>query len=464
MKILKYFLVAVALCGCPLVKGQVPAIIPTPAEMSVGNGEYRLQDLDVYIEPADRADALRREILQNPLFDKVDSMARALASTGFNAGDSYSEVWIRDFNTFIELSMEVRPLEEIKSNFDVFWAFQGPEGDIIDGFAPKENAYEAYKLRHSDAYPMYEAHKNTVETDQESSMVQAVYKYVGKSGDVEYLNSEAQGRKVIDRLELALEYLRNCKWNDRYGLITGATTADWGDVQPEHEWGVEIDANTHFAIDIYDNAMFVEAINDFMEMCAMCGENSRILKWQALRRQVSDNVRKYLWDSGRQKFIPHIYLNGSPFPSDFDENAIYFHGGTAIAIEAGLLSKEEIAAANAKMLANVRESGAPTIGLTLYPTYPEGFFKNPGMTPYGYQNGGDWTWFGGRMIQALAANGFVQEAYDEVLPMLQRVSDNNAFHEWYTRDGKAVGSGTFRGEAGVLFKAMEMLRQWARSE
>lgn len=415
-------------------------------------------------QTSDPRDKLREEIKSNPLFARVDSMARAVAMTGFNAGDGYSEVWIRDFNTFIELSMEVRPLSEIIYNFDVFWSFQGPEGDIIDGFAPSDKANTQYRFRQSEAYPMYEAHKNTVETDQESSMVQAVYKYVKKSGDVGYLTRDAQGKKVIDRLEWALGYLYNCKWNDRYGLIIGATTADWGDVQPEHEWGVEIDSNTHYAIDIYDNAMFVEAMDDFISMCEMCDENTRILKWQSLRRDVADNIRKHLWDSERHKFIPHIYLDGSPFPSDFDENAIYYHGGTAIAIEAGLLTKYEIGEANDKMVANVQESGAPTIGLTLYPTYPEGFFKNSGMAPYSYQNGGDWTWFGGRMIQALIANGYTREAYDELLPMLQRVVENNAFHEWYTRDGRAVGSGTFRGEAGVLYKSIEMLRMWAENE
>ncbi len=47
--------------------------------------------------------------------------------------------------------------------------------------------------------------------------------------------------------------------------------------------------------------------------------------------------------------------------------------------------------------------------------YPEGFFKNPQMrSPYSYQNGGDWCWFGGRMIQALIRQGHVAEAYREL--------------------------------------------------
>ena len=50
---------------------------------------------------------------------------------------------------------------------------------------------------------------------------------------------------------------------------------------------------------------------------------------------------------------------------------------------------------------SMKRAHAQTIGLTLYPTYPAGSFKGVGMYPYGYQHGGDWTWFGARMIHAL---------------------------------------------------------------
>jgi len=152
----------------------------------------------------------------------------------------------------------------------------------------------------------------------------------------------------------------------------------------------------------------------------------------------------------------------SPFSPDFDENAVWFHGGTAVAIEASLLSKKEIKASYYRMKKNVELSGAPSIGLTIYPPYPEGIIKDSEASkPYIYQDGGDWTWFGGRMIQQLVANGFVEEAYDAVRPMLDRVIANDKFYEWYAVDGKPKGSGDFRGEAGVLAKAISMLREWA---
>jgi hypothetical protein len=67
-------------------------------------------------------------------------------------------------------------------------------------------------------------------------------------------------------MEDAFAYIQKDRWSAKYGLVTGATTIDWGDVQPETGWGVAINDKTKWAIDIYDNAMFVIAIHDFMAM------------------------------------------------------------------------------------------------------------------------------------------------------------------------------------------------------
>ena len=57
-----------------------------------------------------------------------------------------------------------------------------------------------------------------------------------------------------------------------------------------------------------------------------------------------------------------------------------------MAIQAGLLNKTEIAYAHSKMLANVAAAGGKTtLGLALYPPYPNGSFSY-GMDPYEYQN------------------------------------------------------------------------------
>ncbi|WP_286587901.1 hypothetical protein [Sphingobacterium sp. N143] len=175
------------------------------------------------------------------------------------------------------------------------------------------------------------------------------------------------------------------------------------------------------------------------------------------------NSRRYLWDHGKQKFIPHIYPDRSPLPAGFDENTIHYHGGTTIAIEANLLTHDEIKIVNKQMLQNVQLSGMPSIGLTLYPTYPINFFKGSMAQHYQYQNGGDWTWFGGRTIQQLVHNGFYQEAYEQLQPMIDRVVKNKGFYEWYGKNNVPSGSGKFKGSAGVLSKAISLMNQWAKN-
>ena len=165
--------------------------------------------------------------------------------------------------------------------------------------------------------------------------------------------------------------------------------------------------------------------------------------------------------SSSEQIIPHIYLEGSPFPQDFDEGEIFYHGGTAVAIEAGLLNSDEIAASLKKMRQNVEEAGAATIGLTPYPIYPEGFFQNKSMRPWNYMNGGDWTWFGARMVRQLAHYGFAADALRELEPMMERVIEHGGFYEWWTRANEPMGAKQFKGSAGVLMESILELRKWA---
>lgn len=404
---------------------------------------------------SDSADQeLANTIRNDPALGLVAQKAREVVGSGFTAGDKYEEVWIRDFNSFIELACDVHEQEVVREILLVFFRLQGEDGNIVDAYVPKGTEWKPHTTITTDLEPRYIAHKNTVETDQETSLIQATYKYIHRTGDTAFLQERVGDRTVAERMLAAVEFLKKERFADELGLIWGATTADWGDVQPEHPWGVLLTEDSHLAVDIYDNAMLLIALKNLAEMIP---EKSAEL--MAFHAQLSANVMKHLWDDGNQKFIPHVYLDGSPFPDDFDENQIYGHGGTAVAIEAGLLSREQVYAALKRMRANVQASGAASIGLTIYPVYPNGFFKNPSMVEYGYQNGGDWTWFGARMIQQLIRYGYLREAYDEVKPMLDRVVKNDGFYEWYTRENEPMGSGVFRGSAGVLYSVVELFEK-----
>lgn len=405
---------------------------------------------------------LAETILNDTTLHQVDSMARSIISQGFNAGSGYSQIWARDMNTFIEVACEETNQTDIRNAILLFFALQQPNDEMIDGYVLKPDFtwYDNHPY-YADAAPDHVEFKNTVETDQESSLIQIVGKYIRKTGDTSILREDVAGRTVLERMDDMVDYLMRERYSEQYGLLFGAMTADWGDVQPNDDFGCDMNELSSRAIDVYDNAMFLIALDYLQEMT---DDASLLKKWKGIREQIAQNVRKHLWDAERKKFIPHLYIDPSPIPAGFDENQIHYHGGTAVAIEAGLLSKEEIAVVNAQMLENVRLSGMPSIGLTLYPTYPEGFFRGGMAKPYVYQNGGDWTWFGGRMIQQLVANGFVEEAYDEIRPMIDRVIKNQGFFEWYGMGGVPSGSGHFKGSAGVLAKAIEMMNDWAEEK
>ncbi|WP_429063372.1 hypothetical protein [Chitinophaga sp. W2I13] len=405
----------------------------------------------------DNTRTLAAAVLADSRLDTVQARALRLL-TGFSAGTSYGEVWIRDFNTFINGSMQVLPHDQVKEMLLLFFRMQGTDGNIPDGVIPREKATVGYQYRYSDLAPQWAAHKNTVETDQESSLIQAVRKYVAVTGDKAFLFLAINDKTILQRMEASMAYLLKERWSEKYGLIKGATTIDWGDVQPETGWGVAINEKTKWAVDIYDNAMFVMAIQDFL---AIKPANYRAQKdWSKIATDIRKNVRKHLWDNRAQKYIPHLYLNGSPFSPSFNEKEILYTGGTACAILAGFHTPKEIVAINRQMTQAAAKEKFATIGITVYPPYPAKEFPN--MHPYVYQNAGDWTWFGGRMIQALIINGFIQEAVAELKPMTDRVIAQNGFFEWYdVQTGTPKGSGNFRGEAGVLSDAITLLKKWA---
>ena len=393
--------------------------------------------------PSDES-VLANSIRNDVRLPLVRAKARQLVAKELTAGSGYPAVFIRDLNTFVELALEARGAQTVRSQLRLFLEHQGDDGNIVDGI----NVHDGSTF------------KGTVESDQESSLVQAVARYVAITGDKAFLSEIVRGVPVIERLESALTFLYSQRFSARHGLVWGGTRADWGDVQPEDTPGVDLSDASHPSISIYDNAMLVMALGGLQTLQRAAGRDDNAL---AVReRDLRAAVRTHLWN-GRQ-FIPHLYLEkGSPFPADFDESRIYFQGGTAVAIQAGLLDPAEVAQAFARMIRNKEDSGSGSIGVSLYPPYPAGFFQNKDYmgAEYVYQNGGDWPWFGARIIQQMVVHGQTQLAYREIGPMLDRVLRDDGFFEWYTRAGAAKGSGEYRGTAGQLAAAIDMLLAWA---
>jgi hypothetical protein len=390
--------------------------------------------------------ALAASIRNDPRLPRVRAMAKQLLAAGSTAGTAYPQVYIRDLNTFVDLAVETQGAAAVRSLLELFLSHQGDDGSIVDAILIQDGS----------------TFKATVESDQETSLVQAVAKYVAATGDKAFLAEDVNGVPVITRLENAVTFLYAQRHSAAYGLIYGGTRADWGDVQPEDVPGNYLDAASHPSLSIYDNAMLTLALVDLQTLETAAGRDATT--WAGREQELRTAVRAHLWNG--TQFIPHIYLdNGSPFPQNFDESHIYFQGGTIVAIQAGLLEPADVTRAFEKMIRNKTDSGSGTVGVSLYPAYPAGFFQNKVWmgTEYFYQNGGDWPWFGARIVQQMVAYGQVQTAYRELGPMLDRILRDGAFFEWYSRDGAPMGSGDFRGSAAQIAKSVDMLEAWAAS-
>jgi len=132
---------------------------------------------------------LAGEILADESIKEVDRMARELIKQGFDAGSGYQMVWARDLNTFIELSCEEYDVDVIRENLLMFLHFQRRNGELLDGYVPKEAfSWNDPNPYYSQTAPGHVGFRNTFETDQETSFIQAIGKYISKTGDRSILN------------------------------------------------------------------------------------------------------------------------------------------------------------------------------------------------------------------------------------------------------------------------------------
>ena len=150
----------------------------------------------------DPKQVLVNNIENNQSFQMVDSMGRAVLGKGLNAGSGYSQVWARDMNTFIETACEVVNKDDLRGAILVFFGLQQPNGEMIDGYVLKgEFDWDDPNQYFSDAAPEHVGFKNTVETDQETSLIQVVGKYISKTGDTSILKEDIADKDVYTRMK-----------------------------------------------------------------------------------------------------------------------------------------------------------------------------------------------------------------------------------------------------------------------
>jgi len=369
--------------------------------------------------------------------NRIEFNGRTGKVSFFTPGLDYPQVWLRDANTILPLILYFYEPSHLASWLEEHLSFQKEDGSLEDWIDSSG-----------------ESGKNTTETDQETSAVQSAHRIFTLLGPA-WLKKKIEEQEIINRLDRALLSILDNRFDLKFGLVTGAHTADWGDVDiiDSDERAVDVDDRTRWTVDIYDQSMFYLASLQLADMFAAVGQKQKASFWRTQAETIRSNTDKWLWNEEKGFYRIHLHLED--WEHDFDEENILAMGGNCMAVLSGISGGEKAAAIIERVLERQKTSQVSTISGTLLPPYPENVFRHPMLdSPFEYQNGGQWDWFGGRFVQAMFREGFSVQAREKLLEIASKNMTNRCLFEWDDRLGTGRGSEDYSGSAGSLGQAL----------
>lgn len=359
---------------------------------------------------------------------------------GFSAGSAYPQVWIRDTATLMAYAKRLYPFDALARSIELFMEHQGPDGDIVDWVDLDGNTG-----------------KNTVETDQESSLVLAAFE-LGKDNP-QWFKKNIAGFTVLERLEMAMEWVWRHKRHNNHHLILSGFTADWGDTENTYpdQRATQLSDRSTMVLGIYTNAKFLQAI-DVLIKCYPSEKSTEIDRWQERGVQIREQIKSLLYLPDEGYFITHI----APDVPKEEQNR-YFQmekkmlavGGNTEAILAGLMDRSMMDRFFAELKKRHKTYQLDSVSFVLIPPYPEGFFQHHLLKrPWSYQNGGQWDWIGARVVKALFLNNRHQQGEAYLTQIARKNMARFLINEWEDRSGNPQGADFYVGAAGQIGEAI----------
>ncbi len=410
-------------------------------------------------EPA--LDALQKEFLPTLEANRKEFPGQTGLVRGFGAGAIYPQVWIRDNATLIPATRYHFSLDWLTSWLEEHLSHQRRDGQLWDWIASGEpGPFKADAPRVGQVYRagrlVLSADKNTTATDQEASAVESAGQVFALTGDREWLRKRILGRRLVDRLDAALGWVLRERLSPA-GLVTGALTADWGDVSPAYsdQRAIYLDDQTPLVEGLYASAMTLRAAEVLGRLFESLGEVERASYWRDVAARLRTSINQRLWQEGRGFYRFQVPLPGPRPPAAADDAAMFALGGNALAILYGAADPRQTARIAATAEERAQRYGISTVAGVLLPPFPAGFFKHPiQREEWSYQNGGQWDWWAGRFLLAEFRNGHAEAAYRQLLAIARRVAHSGGLYEWYTPSGEGRGSPHYAGSVGALSGAL----------
>ena len=199
---------------------------------------------------------------------------------GFRPGKVYPEMYIRDIAWGMETAQYYYPDEYLREPIEAYLRRQYSANTVsLDtdfGVTAGSGAIGGIIT------PQGRSNKQTATTDEETSLIHAAYLYYNIAFDTDWLQKDVNGRSVIERLNLAADWLYSHRLDPQLLLFWRGHTTDWGDVKFEKGPGYTDynPAQDHLTASIYDQALAHMALLELAEMNAAVGNNARADEWQ----------------------------------------------------------------------------------------------------------------------------------------------------------------------------------------
>jgi hypothetical protein len=376
---------------------------------------------------------------------------------GFRPGKVYPEMYIRDIAWGMETAQYYYPDVYLREPIEAYLRRQYTANTVsLDGdFGVVAGSGAIGGI----ITPQGRSNKQTITTDEETSLIHAAYLYYNITYNIDWLQHSINGLPVIERLNLAADWLYTYRLDSELQLFWRGHTTDWGDVKFEKGPGYTDykPYQDHLTASIYDQALAYMALLELAEMNAAAGNTERADEWQSKAETLKEQTNRLLWQANKGFYLTHAHV--SPLNHNFDESAMVSISN-ALAVYAGLTNTPQSKAIFDNLERVRLAAGIKKPGLSLYPFYPNRwpdlFFEYPGMGYGNYQNGGVWDWWGGVQIKAEFLKGFSETARTHLLQVANdwREHPGNII-EWHSStDPRHEGSHYYSAAAGTMGSAI----------
>ena len=370
------------------------------------------------------------------------------------AGTQYPMVWVRDLANIQKAFHIVYPRAAKRTHhwIELFFEKQS-QGEIPDWIALDK------------PWMGLTEDKNTISIDQELWALEAVLDDLDNGSlSFDWLNKKTNEKRNIDRLEEALTWTMQQRFDDREGCLWNGHTVDWGDVGilgDDNFTATKMMFSAGQICGTFNQTLFLKVGQKFLTLGPQLSVAFKHQLEQKIAR-VSEYLWNHLWDDNVGYFRIHRHITLESDIEDrtnCDENNPFALGAQVMAWEAGLLQTNHITRISMNILKLQKKFKMSTVSGVLLPPYGKGVYKHPSLRePFVYQNGGQWDWFGPRA--ALMISMFDKKAGElKLLEIAEKILKNKNFYEWDKPDGSPGGGEGYKASAASFLSSAVKLYQ-----